>query len=100
MRMEKILNLNFAIATAIKQAREEAGLTQTQLAGFSGLSEIYISSLERGQKGDSINALFLIARALEIDTASLVFTIETTLKQHTTAPVVRRGRPQKRIKPA
>ena len=52
--MDKIPNLNWALAKVVKEARETAGLTQNELAGFSGLSEIYLSSLERGQRGDSL----------------------------------------------
>ena len=58
--MEKLPNLSWALAWVVKDAREAAGLTQSQLAGFAGLSEIYLSSLERGCRGDSINALLQI----------------------------------------
>ena len=77
--MEKIFGLNWAIAKVVKKLRESKGLTQAQLAGFAGLSEVYLSSLERGIRGDSINALMLIARVLEVSFGELMGQVEAEL---------------------
>ena len=77
--MEKIPGLNWAIAKVVKKLRESRGLTQAQLAGFAGLSEVYLSSVERGIRGDSINALMLIARVLEVDFGELMGLVDAEL---------------------
>lgn len=94
--MEKIPTLNWALAKVIREAREAKGLTQGQLAGFAGLSEIYLSSLERGYRGDSINALILIARVLGIAPSVLMGRIEEELESGVQRPVSEQGRPRKK----
>lgn len=96
--MEKISQLNWALALVIKEAREAAGMTQSQLAGFAGLSEIYLSSLERGQRGDSINALILIGNVLNIPASELLRRVETELKRGPQKPEKSTGRPRKQTK--
>lgn len=93
--MEKIAKLNWALAWVVREARESAGMTQDQLAGFAGLSEIYLSSLERGTRGDSINALLQIARTLKIPAAELMSRIEEELKNGPKPPPKKIGRPTK-----
>lgn len=96
--MEKIAHLNWALAWVIKEAREAAGLTQNQLAGFSGLSEIYLSSLERGHRGDSINALMQISGVLNIPASELLRRVEDELKRGPREPEKTAGRPRKQNK--
>lgn len=93
--MDKIPNMNWALAKVIKDARESAGISQGELAGFAGLSEIYISSLERGQRGDSINALMLIAGVLKLDASELLRRVEVELKSNPQPPARKPGRPKK-----
>ena len=93
--MEKIPKLSWALASVIKEAREAADLTQSQLAGFAGLSEIYLSSLERGNRGDSINALVQIATVLNIPASELMRRIEEELKNGPREPEKTPGRPRK-----
>lgn len=93
--MERNTLLNYAVAEAIREAREAKGLTQSQLAGFAGLSEIYMSELERGEKSASLNALLLIAKVLGIKISELVRQIEDTLENGPPAPSRKQGRPRK-----
>ena len=93
--MEKIERLNWALAKVIKEAREAKGLTQGQVAGFSGLSEIYLTRLECGERGDSLNALMQIAGVLEIPASELVRRIEEELARGPQMPVRKQGRPGK-----
>ena len=97
--MEKILGLNWAIAKVIKRLRESKGLTQAQLAGFAGLSEVYLSSLERGIRGDSINALLLIARVLEVSFGELMGQVEAELACGVEKQKTMQNRPQQSVKP-
>ena len=67
--MEKIPALNWAVAEVIDDLRKKAGLTQGQLAGLAGLSEDYISAMERGIQSGSLTAMVHIAGALQIEVA-------------------------------
>ena len=97
--MEKIRGLNWAIAKVVKELRESRGLTQAQLAGFAGLSEVYLSSLERGIRGDSINALMLIARVLEVNFGELMGQVETALAYSAEKPKPMQNRQNQSAKP-
>ena len=56
----------------LREAREEAGLTQTELAKRSGISRETINSLETGRKGStSIVVLDALASAMHISPSSL-----------------------------
>jgi transcriptional regulator with XRE-family HTH domain len=93
--MDRIRLLNWALAKVIKEAREAKGLTQGQLAGFTGLSEIFLSRLECGKKGDSLNALMQIAGVLEIRASELLRRIEDALENGPPEPPRKQGRPKK-----
>jgi len=93
--MERNTLLNWAIAEAVREAREAKGLTQSQLAGFAGLSEIYLSELERGSRSASLNVLLLIANVLGIKVSELVCQIEDTLENGPPVPSRKQGRPRK-----
>lgn len=57
--------LNFRVATLIRETREAAGLTQTQLANLIGTKQSVISRLEDADyDGHSLGMLQKIARSL------------------------------------
>ncbi len=58
MDMRKLVGRNAA------RIRKERGLTQEQLAERSGLSQQYLSGLERGLRNPTIVTLFELAAAL------------------------------------
>jgi len=91
--MEKVAGLNWAIAKTIKEIRESKGWTQAQLAGFAGLSDVYIAKLEQGVRGDSINALVQIAAATDTAFSELARVIETELAAGPQKPDGIQGRP-------
>ena len=93
--MDRITTLKWALAKIIKEARETKGLTQGQLAGFAGLSEIYLSRLECGDKGASLDALMQIAGALGIRPSELMRRIEEAIEKGASAPSRKQGRPSK-----
>ena len=97
--MEKILGLNWAIAKVVKELRESKGLTQAQLAGFAGLSEVYLSSLERGIRGDSINALMLIAHVLEVDFGEFMGQVKAELACGAEKQRTMQNKPRQNAKP-
>ncbi len=66
MDMRKLVGRNAA------RLRNAAGLTQEQLAERSGLSQQYISSLERGKRNPTIVTLYELAQALGVSHVELV----------------------------
>lgn len=66
MDMRKLVGRNFA------RIRAEKGLTQERLAEISGLSQQYLSGLERGRRNPTIVTLFEIATALGVSHVELV----------------------------
>lgn len=94
--MEKLPSLYWAVAHVIKEQRLAAGLTQSQLAGLAGLSEDYISAMERGIQGDSITALLHIGAVLRIEGHELLRRIEIAMRNNPEPPARKVGKPQKR----
>jgi transcriptional regulator with XRE-family HTH domain len=66
MDMRKLIGRNAA------RIRKERGLTQEQLAERSGLSQQYLSGLERGRRNPTIVTLYEIATALGVSHVDLV----------------------------
>jgi transcriptional regulator with XRE-family HTH domain len=96
--MEKVAGLDWAIAKVVKDFRESKGLTQGQLAGFAGLSEVFIAKLEQGACGGSMNAFVQIAAALCMPPSALMKEVEMTLANRPCKPEGARGRPSRSVK--
>jgi transcriptional regulator with XRE-family HTH domain len=56
----------------VRRLREEAGLSQEQLAFEAGMKRGYLSDLERGVRNPTIRALARLATALSADPQSLL----------------------------
>src|SRR5437588_13090247 len=56
----------------LRRFRRERGWSQETLAEAAGLTLNYIGNLERGEQTPSLHVLVRLARAFEIDLASLV----------------------------
>ena len=61
------------IGNAIKDLRQQKGLKQTDFAAQCGLSQYYLSSIEKGRKEPTLSILKQIANALSIPMPVLVF---------------------------
>ncbi len=99
--MDKIPHVYPAIAAVLKEARNSAGLSQQELADFSGLSRSYISFVECGERGISVAALYQISKALKIEGAELFRRIENAIEEQERGPgkpEKTTGRPRKQIK--
>jgi transcriptional regulator with XRE-family HTH domain len=59
------------LGSAIREIREERGLTQGELARSADLSTSQISNIERGEFAPSLEALEKIARALKLKLPAL-----------------------------
>ncbi|KTQ96336.1 transcriptional regulator [Aureimonas ureilytica] len=66
MDMRKLVGRNFA------RLRSEKGLTQEQVAERSGLTQQYLSGLERGKRNPTVISLYEIAQALGVSHVDLV----------------------------
>jgi transcriptional regulator with XRE-family HTH domain len=62
MRRRKVLSLAFG--RVIREARQQAELSQERLAFRSGVHPTYVSQLERGLKSPSLDVVAALARAL------------------------------------
>lgn len=79
--MESIPGLETAISTTVRAIRDKTGLSQEQFADFAGLSRVYIAQLETGERGASLNALFLIAKSVGMTGAELVANVEKEMNR-------------------
>lgn len=66
MDMRKLIGDNCA------RIRKAKGMTQEELSEKSGLSQQYLSDLERGKRNPTIVTIYHIAQALEVSHEELV----------------------------
>lgn len=55
-----------SLGAAIRHYREEAGLTQAQLAELTGLNRTYLSRLERGNETEQLRRLLRVLKQLGV----------------------------------
>ena len=60
------------VGDGIRSLRLSRGWTQERLAEASGLHRTYVTSLERGQRNASLDALCAVAEALEVPPSTLL----------------------------
>lgn len=60
----------------LRRARENAGMTQEQLAHTAGVDRSYISQLERDLKSPTLDMLFRLCDALDVSASELVGRVE------------------------
>ena len=61
---------------SLAEARHAAGLTQPQLADFSGLARSYVATIGRGTTSCSLESLYALTRALRVDTTAFLGRVE------------------------
>ncbi|KRB82348.1 transcriptional regulator [Sphingomonas sp. Root710] len=66
------MDMRKLVATNVARIRREKGLTQERLAELSGLSQQYLSGLERGNRNPTIVTLHELATALKVSHVDLV----------------------------
>lgn len=64
---------NAELGNTIGRLRKSRGLTQRQVAKSSGLTVNYLSLIENGQRGVSLQALNNLATALKVPSEVIVF---------------------------
>jgi transcriptional regulator with XRE-family HTH domain len=55
-----------SIGSAVRAYREEAGLTQQQLADMAGLHRTYVSALEQGKQTQQLRRILHLLRLLGV----------------------------------
>lgn len=60
---------NNSFADVLRRSRLAAGLTQEQLADRAGITRNFVGLLESGRRGPSLESFIEICRALEIEPA-------------------------------
>jgi transcriptional regulator with XRE-family HTH domain len=66
------MSLYSEIGAAIREARDEAGITQKELADRAGMSRASIANIEAGRQQFPLHVLYRIARALDVDATRLL----------------------------
>lgn len=66
------MNLDQAFGQAVRERREELGISQEALGFRAGIHRTYVSQLERGIKSPSLKIISLLAHALNIPASELV----------------------------
>jgi transcriptional regulator with XRE-family HTH domain len=56
-----------AFGTAVRQLRQQLGLSQEALAANAGLDRTYVSSLEAGRRNPALTTIVRLARALSVE---------------------------------
>ncbi len=73
-----ILNAE-TVGKAIREAREEKGLSQEALSSFAGIGRIHLSAIERGHRKPTLETFFRLSEALDMPASDLVKRIEQEL---------------------
>ena len=81
MDMRRLVGRNFA------RLRREKGFTQERFAEVSGVTQQYVSDLERGRRNPTVVTLFHLASALGVSHVELVMPDEETTADTAVAPV-------------
>ncbi len=61
------MSIREAVGRNFASLRKAAGLTQEEVAERSGLSQQYISDLERGKRNPTVESLVALARAMRVE---------------------------------
>ena len=61
-----------ALAMAIRQRREELGMTHQKLATAAGFQRTFVTDVERGARSISVGTLVRLARALRLMPSTLL----------------------------
>ncbi|MCB1560870.1 MAG: helix-turn-helix transcriptional regulator [Xanthomonadales bacterium] len=68
-----------AFGKALRHCREQAGISQEELAHSAGVDRTFVSRAERGVCQPALATVLLLARALKMSASSLVATMEQNL---------------------
>jgi len=79
-KSHKIKSVEQAFGQILRQLRQKRGLSQEELALESGYHRTYISQLERGQKNPSLQTIFQLAKALNMEPSEIIERVQALAK--------------------
>ena len=71
-----MIRIEVEFGLLLRCLRKEKNLSQQELAYKADLDRTYISLIERGQRTPTIETLFKLSKALELDPSSLIKKLE------------------------
>ena len=74
------MEMSLAFGKVLRQLRKEKGLTQEQLGFDADLRRTFVSILELGQQQPTLQTIFKLSHALEVDPSELIRLVEKQLK--------------------
>lgn len=80
------------VGPAIRNLREQAGISQEELAGRAELDRTYVSGIERGRRNPSVKSLQRVADALDVGLEVLFIRARQMADAGMTKQSPRRGR--------
>lgn len=69
-------DINRTFGLSIRRRRETLGMSQEELADEANLHRTYISLIERGRRGASIDTIIKLAKALRTTASELMADLE------------------------
>lgn len=68
------------VGKVIAKFRENKGVTQEVLSGLSDIGRTHLSAIERGERKPTLETLYRISRALDVNMSNIVLAIEEEIK--------------------
>lgn len=69
------------VGEVIARFRNKKGLTQEVLSGLSDIGRTHLSAIERGERKPTLETLYRISCALDINMSDIVIAIEEEIKK-------------------
>lgn len=70
-----------AFGRAVREARQEAGLTQEELCAQAGLTQSYLSSIEQGRGNPTLHLIWVLSQGLDQSPGAILSRTETIIDQ-------------------
>lgn len=79
--MEEYPHLTEALACVLKRRRAALGLSKLRMSEETHLERAYITSLERGDKRPTLNAVFFLCDALKVSRQEFLADVEAEMER-------------------
>ena len=78
--MSEIYLDSVAVGEAISYFRKNKKISQEVLSGLSGIGRTHLSAIERGERKPTLETLYKISCALDVNMSDIVIEIEKRIK--------------------
>lgn len=68
------------VGKVIARFRENKGVTQEVLSGLADMGRTHLSAIERGERKPTLETLYRISRALDVNMSDIIIAIESEIK--------------------